>query len=193
MDIKNYLKQLFSKVEQSSVSNPVSHEILKRSEQHLTDYEYWKNTGASQRLVDWVIEEYAVSQSNPQGLDDAIDFMDNPHAKGFILYYQNKQQESDYLFLLDFLKERILEIGYRSYMSDVKSYAKNDEVETVQRHYLKPTPSFEPPVNQEFGNITIELVFRNDKTKLLRLSAMPYSDRMYKEARQFSQLMNSLS
>lgn len=193
MDIKKILKQLFSKVEQSSVSNPVSHEILKRSEQHLTDYEYWKNTLTCKRMVDWLIAEYTVSRTNPQGLDDAVDFMDNPHAKGFILHYQSKQEESDYLFFLDFLKERILENGYRSYMSDVKSYTKNEEVETVQRHYLKPVPSFEPPVNQEFGNVTIELVFRNDKTKLLRLSAMPYSDRKYKKAREFSQLIYGLN
>jgi len=193
MDIRKYLKQLFNKTEQSSVSNPVLHELLKRSDQHLTDYEDWKHGLARKRMTDWLIAEFSVSKSNPQALDDAIDFMDNLHSRGFILHYQEDRQESDYLYLLDFLKERVLELGYKSYMSDVKSYSRNEDVETIQRHYLKPKPSFEPPINQQFGNVTIELVFKNDKTKHLRLSATPYMDRTYQEPREFSQLIYGLN
>jgi len=192
MDIRNYLKQLFKKTEHSSVSNPALHEIIKRTDQHLADYELWKNSLQRKRLTDWLIAEFSVSKTNPQAMDESIDFMDNPHSRGFILYFKKGQQETDYLFLLDYLKEKVLALGYRSYMSDVKSYTKKEDVETVQRHYLKPEPSFEPPINQQFGNVTIELVFRNDQTKLLRLSANPYSDRLYEDARKFSELIYGL-
>lgn len=192
MDIRKYLKQLFSAVEQSSVSNPVHHEILKRTDQYLSEYESWKNSANRKQITDWLIAEFSVSESNPQSLDEAIDFMDNPHARGFIIYYKSEYFESDFEFLMDYLQEKILQLGYRNYMSDIKSFTKNENVETVQRHYLKPKPGFEPPINQEFGNITIELVFKNEKTKLLRLSASHYSDRLYTKPKEFSKLIYSL-
>ncbi len=192
MDIRKYLKQLFTATEQSSVSNPVHHELLKRSDQYLLEYETWKNSANRKQITDWLIAEFSVSKSNPQTLDEAIDFMDNPHSRGFIIYYRNEHPESAYLFLLDFLQEKILDLGYRNYMSDIKSFTKKEDVETVQRHYLKPKPTFEPPINQEFGNVTIELVFKNEKTTLLRLSANPYSDRLYQPPKEFAQLVYSL-
>lgn len=143
-------------------------------------------------MTNWLIAEFSVLKTNPQALDKAISFMDNSKSRGFILFYEDEQPESDYLYLLDYLKERVLEQGYRNYMSDIKSYTKNDAVETIQRHYLKPEPSFEPPIDQVFGNVTIELVFTNDKTKLLRLSATPYPDRLYSKPRAFSKLIYSL-
>ncbi len=194
MDIWEYFKNLFNKAETSSTSQPFIHEVIKRTEEELVAYENWKDRLERRRLTDWLIAEYTSSKNNPGNVDPALDFMDNSRAQGFIIHYQEEHLASDYVFLLDYLKEKTLEMGYRSYMSDQKTYQKGAFVEGVQRHYLKPNPQADSsqPINQQFGNITIELVFRDEKTHHLRLMATGYSDRLYTETRDFKEFMFGL-
>ena len=83
-------------------------------------------------------------------------------------------------------------MSYRSYVSDTKTYPKNNFVETIQRHYLKPSlklKSQDQKANQGFGNINIELLLRNDKVVNLKFSATSYRDHQFEEADDFNELM----
>ena len=47
-------------------------------------------------------------------------------------------------------------------------------------------------IDQCYGNITIELTLRNDQPHLLTFRATSYSDRLYADAADFHELMQSL-
>ena len=49
-----------------------------------------------------------------------------------------------------------------------------------------------PPFNQEFGNISIELICQDDLPETLKFSATNYNDRAYQKAKPFGQLMQHL-
>ncbi|MBP9874679.1 MAG: hypothetical protein KBC60_11580, partial [Haliscomenobacter sp.] len=66
--------------------------------------------------------------------------------------------------------------------------------ETVQRHYLKPRPQVPDgeKLRQRFGNVTIEVVSRDDKAHQLRFRATAYSDHLFQDAERFEGLMKEL-
>ncbi|MBK9013497.1 MAG: hypothetical protein IPM82_05115 [Saprospiraceae bacterium] len=94
----------------------------------------------------------------------------------------------------DLLKEKVLTLNYRNQLSDTRSWSEKDWVQTVERHYLKPRQNWEADkkINQQFGNITIELILRNDSPHLLTFRATSYSDRLYADASDFHELMQAV-
>lgn len=189
MDIWQHLKELFHKSNTSSKTKPLVHELIKRTDEEQIAYSVWKNSLTRRQLVNWLIAEYSSYKSNPFNIDASFEFMDNTRAKGFVMHYNKDYSAKDYQHLMDYFKERTLELGYQSYMSDIRSYEKGEGVETVQRHYLKPRPNraLKGPINQRFGNITIELTLQNEETTHLKLMAMGYSDHLYQQADDFKE------
>ena len=96
--------------------------------------------------------------------------------------------------LMDFIKERILDLGYTLYTSDLKTYSVGDDVETQQRHYLKPPLNFVPDkkLSQLFGNIAIEYILRNDQPYMFKFSATTYQDYMFDDPKTFGQLIKAI-
>lgn len=194
-DFWKQIKKLFQTAESSSPSNPLIHEVIQRSEQEKEDYQYWKNTLVCKRLISWLHEQYAIYQVLPDDIDEAIDFLNTPSAKGFVIHFHKTQySQRDVTHLLDYLKEKVLDLNYRPQISDTRTYNRSKWVEQVQRHYLKPSPSVrtEGKLNQRFGNIKIELFFRDNAVYNLQFSATTYKDSLFNEADEFKKLMMEL-
>lgn len=191
----NYIKNLFKTAEESSPSNPVVHELIKRSEEEKADYDHWKNTLVRRRLTDWLIDQYAIYQVLPDDIDEALDFLDTPSSKGFVIHF-NKTRYSvrDVTYFFDYLKERVRALNYRTQISDTRTYHRADWVETVQRHYLKPRPNFQEgeKMDQAYGNVMIELELRNERVQNLRFRATSYQDRLFNDALEFKALMQEV-
>ncbi len=187
------IKNIFKSAEESSSINPTIHKLIKRSEKELADYEHWKNTLARRRMMDWLNNEYITYLTTPENIDKSIDFLNTPSSKGFAIHFSRTQYRVEEItHLFDFLKEKVKELSYRSYVSDTKTYPKNNFVETIQRHYLKPSLKLKSQgqkANQGFGNINIELLLRNDKVVNLKFSATSYRDHQFEEADDFNELM----
>ena len=49
-----------------------------------------------------------------------------------------------------------------------------------------------PPFNQEFGNISIELICQDDLPKTLKFSGTTYNDRSYQKPKHYGVLMKHL-
>ena len=194
-----YLRNLFSKAEESSPSQPLLHQLIERSSAELADYERWKKTLVRRRLIDWLFNQYAIYQALPLDIDEALDFLDTPSSKGFVIHFaQTRYSRRDATFFFDYLKEKVRELGYRTQVSDTRTYNRPNWVETVARHYLKPRPTFQMEeqasgkFNQKFGNITIELEIRDEQVHNLRFRATSYNDHLYEEAEGFGELMKQL-
>ncbi|MEL6355873.1 MAG: hypothetical protein AAFQ37_02970 [Bacteroidota bacterium] len=189
------VKSIFQRAEESSPSNPAVHEMIERSNKELAAYQDWKRTLARKRLLDWLIDQYAVFRGKGQ-LDEAINFLDTPSSKGFVIhFYQTHYSKQEITHFFDYLKERVLELNYRTQISDRRVFNRKDWIETQERHYLKPRNSYVEgePIEQRFGNITIELELRNDQVRNLRLRATIYKDALYSDGESFRTLMMALS
>lgn len=182
-------------VAQSSSSQPIIHELIQRSVEEITDYEQWKSSYILRRLIDWLADQYTVYHKRGSVNDDGIDFLNLPSSKGFILYFhRTNYTRREATFLFDYFKERIKTLNYRTQISDTKTYNRNQWVETVEKHYLKPRLEFTEgeKMNQQFGNIMIELEIRNDQIHNLRLRATHYQDFNFSPVLDFHELMQHL-
>jgi len=195
MDILAKFKDFFQQAEESSPSQPLIHEMIKRTEVERNDYEYWKRTVVCKNLLNWLSDQYAILKVLPNDTDEAIDFLNTPSSKGFVVhFYKMEYSQRDVTYLFDLLKEKILGLDYRIQISDRREFNRPDWVEKVERHYMKPKPDFmkAEKLNQRFGNVTVELLFRNDKVYQLKFRATIYKDHLFKEADTFQNLMSCI-
>jgi hypothetical protein len=190
------IKELFQSVEKSSASQPVLKGPIKRSEDELADFDKWKSGLSQKHLFDWIHNEYATYLVEPEQLAESIDFINIRATRGFAIhFYKLNYPLRDINHLFDLLKEQLRNVGYKGNNSSSRTYNRPNWVERLDRHYLKPPIAFVEDgvrMDQRFGNVTIELLFRNDKPHLLRFSATSYVDRNYEKAENFDDLMKVL-
>ncbi len=194
-NIWDFFKDFFREAEQSSASRPILKECIERSPEALEAYENWKNTLACRRIIGFIAEGYAMYQSMPESVDRALTFLNTPSSKGFAIHLPHVDfAKEDARYFFDLLKEKVLTLNYRNQLSDTRSWSEKDWVQTVERHYLKPRQNWEADkkINQQFGNITIEHILRNDSPHLLTFRATSYSDRLYADASDFHELMQAV-
>lgn len=191
----DYIKQLFQEAEQSSPSKPVVHKMIERTEEEKQDYLQWREGLVRRRLVDWLRDQYAIFQVLPDDIDEALDFLNTPSSKGFVIHFHKTNYSKREVFhLFDYLKEKVLDLNYRTQISDSRTYNKPNWVETTERHYLKPRPNFEAgkKLKQAFGNVMIEVELRDEKVRNLRFRATVYKDHQFEDAEDFKDLMREL-
>lgn len=195
-DIWQYFQNLFQKVEQSSKTQPILHDPIIRSPEALVAYEKWKGRMVKKQLMNWLETEYANFLKDGQPIDKNLIFLDTVSSKGFAIRFSalryNATQANQ---LFDYLKEKILALNYKVYSADIRTYTKGETIESLAKYYLKPSLKNMldgPPFNQEFGNIRIELICRNDLPTLLKFSATVYNDRSYQTPKHFGALMRHL-
>ncbi len=191
------IKKLFQTAEASTPSQPVIHEVIERDEVFNIEFENWKQKLAKQRILDWLKAEYSSFLIENENRDKAVAFLNTASANGFVIHFhQTKYQKKEIVFLFDYFKEKVKLLNYKSYLSDTRTYNRPAWVERVDKHYLKPPTNLKKPeagnFDQGYGNITIELTYRNDKIWNLKFQAVNYNDRMYKKAEPFKDLMNKI-
>ena len=172
-------------------SKPLIHEAIKRNEKELEKYANWKASLEHRRTVDWLNDQYAIWQVLPDDIDDSILFLNTPSSKGFAVHFDNGKITPDQSsHLLDFIKERVLMLNYRPQVSDTRTWSEKKVVKTVDRYYLKPRTSKTPDgkIKQIFGNITLELLHKDNKPFNLKFRATAYNDRLYHPPPGFSGL-----
>lgn len=195
-DIWQYFQNLFQKVEHSSKNQPILHDSIERSVEELVAYEQWKGLMVKKQLMNWLEMEYANFLRDGQPIDKNIVFLDTISSKGFAIHFSqlryNSTQTNQFF---DYLKEKVLALNYKTYSADIKTYTKGKVVESLAKYYLKPPLKNMldgPPFQQEFGNISIELIYQNDLPMLLKFSATVYNDRSYLSPKHFGTLMQHL-
>ena len=191
-NVWEYFKDFFREAERSSASHPIIRAALERSPEEKEAFESWKDSLACRRIVGFLAEGYAMYQSMPESVDRGLTFLDSPSSKGFAFHFlQIDCSRQDASHLLDLMRQKVLTFNYRPQHSDTRTWSEKDWAQTVERYYLKPRQAWVEgqKIDQQFGNITIELVLRNDQPHLLTFRATSYSDRLYADATDFHELM----
>ncbi len=210
------MKRVFAQADTSTKAEPVLHSLLTRHLDQAEKLRFWQQGIVCRAITDWISEAYGHFLLEGQARDEALDFLDTPSAKGFVVHFDRLQYslEEAEMFQLH-LRERVLHgnsavkdasLAYRTQVGDTKTYQAKGATERTDRYYLKPrlVPHEDPAIadapntytaeqfGQGFGNILIELVVRNNMPYRLRFSTTIYHDRVYQEASSFAALMQIL-
>ncbi|MFA0962909.1 hypothetical protein AB9P05_13985 [Roseivirga sp. BDSF3-8] len=169
----------------------VVHEVIRRSEDYMGRYREWVDTGAGL----WMQEMGKAYYYKQAGIGHQLEvhLLHSPYANGFAVFFQEEVARQQARFILDQLRDRVLNSGYRLAQSDRRVTERDNKVKEVEKHYLKPPLSNQSDdIDQLYGNVAIELIFVNNRADHLKLTASVYSDRLYKEAKPFDELASAL-
>jgi hypothetical protein len=166
-------------------------EILKRSPGFIQDYRNWLNGDQILTLKHDLSKSWG-HQSNNVRSPVEMSVYTSDYANGFVVHPMYLDSVIPLSFLMEYLKDQMINISYRLVHADRRITDKRDYIEILEKYHLKPPLSYESLVDQMYGNIHIELL-RHDKTDIrLKFLATIYSDRKFTRAKDFNDLISFL-
>jgi hypothetical protein len=159
----------------------IEHKLIERTSEEKYHFELWRDSPERISMMEWMYEEFKTFEKEKTACDEALDFIVSPSTKGFIWRYnENRWTQHDVHHVFDYLQQRVRELGYKKYVSEV-----------LHRHYLKPPVNYGEGqlLKQQWGNILICVSESNGKTTDLKFSATTYTDKLYTHAAEFAELM----
>ncbi len=189
MNLKQFFKDLFQKQEKANV--PIVREQLKRAASYVNAYDQWKAKGKNNAFLEKLQQSMKAYHGLASNHPDVM-LLNHRASTGFIFHFGESDEKLEFSYFFDWLKERMLEMEYRTYMSDVRNFVRENHVERKERHYLKPSYRLnigKDIAEQLFGNITIEQLFHDDQPIKIQFLCTAYRDHKFKEAKGFDELM----
>ena len=189
--VKGILDKLFGRSQ--GANNPILSGKLIRNERYTEAYSKWQDSASKEDQLKKLSKAFEIADKGQQ-YEGNLQIYKTPQANGFFFNSGFTFPEEHYAFLIDHFKECLLGLDYRLYTSDTKTVENPNGIKTTERHYLKPgqIDAIEFPIDQKYGNVSIELVKLNEKTSFVKLMAGVYSDRNYADPMPFSRLVERL-
>ncbi|MDQ3190797.1 MAG: hypothetical protein M3Q58_04315 [Bacteroidota bacterium] len=183
-------KKVFSK--ENNAQNIDVRENLIRRDDYINDYLKWKETNKPKEYLKVIKNTFKLKQSGVES-DLHLSIYRSVYANGFFFSYNNDLDKNEFLYIFDYLKETILDLGYYLSTSDKRTREKNNYIEEIQKHYLKPQQkTYEGVLEQLYGNVLIEHVAINNKPSYIKVMANIYSDSKFKKALEFDDFIEKL-
>ncbi|RSK24051.1 hypothetical protein [Hymenobacter metallilatus] len=117
------------------------------------------------------------------------------HPRGAVFLYDPSIGPGNFQHLFDFVRDRVLALGYHLGAADQRTVQHESYQETTQKYFLKPQPndcSSSGRCNQRFGNVTVDLVSINGQPGFLRLASNPFTDDIFTPAASFDELVDAI-
>lgn len=185
--------RLFPSKKDDGPDLPLVIEPLVRNAKYEEAYAEWTASGRVATVVDVLQRQWEASKA--QGLSNpAFQVYRSPQSNGFYFNKGLPFKNEEFGFLLDRFQAAVEGLGYRNQIAERRLSDHPRGVHSMERYYLKPElgASFEPPIDQIFGNVHLELISINDEASYLKVMAHVYQDRNYQEARPFDGLVAEL-
>lgn len=158
-------------------------------------FEYWVDDGNElEGLMKALKKEYGYYLTPGEEHAEWVDFLEVDGANGILIHTTETEMPiSNWLFVAEFMKDKVLSWGYKLYSSS-KVIPDSTQSNELFRHYLKPPIKnmLTPPIDQIFGNVMVELSNTGTKKETLKIQIQYYNDRSYQEARNIEDLYYSL-
>lgn len=156
--------------------NPLAvNKLFELSETEVKQYVSWKNSKACGELLTWLKRQIEQTEA---GNHPHLVTLNQPSSKGLVVYTNALEIDaSEWLNLSIYLRDRTLELGYGLYLSQELA----NPSKKIIRHFLKAKPilSNSGLYNQFYGNITIELLYLENRLKQLKILCNSYVDKQY--------------
>ncbi len=168
------------------------HEVLSRSEKDIDAYNQWIQTEDAIGTIADIERAYFMKR---KGIVSAVEvhLLDSQYSNGFAISYNDQFDVDSFQHVFDYLKETSLNQGYKLSQGDRRVLDKENYEETIEKWYLKPISNAKDGISdQKFGNILIEKTEIDRKPSYIKLMANVYQDRLYSEAKPFSELIEQL-
>ena len=183
----------------ASNPQPFVHETIERNSKEKAEYQEWLKDNSAQQTTTFIKLQYQQSHYKNENIN-LFRALHSESSNGFMLRYLTDIQIIEFQFLFDYLKDKTKELGYISYQSDRKIFDRKNNVETIERHYLKPSwrklnlkeNNSTGKMNQLYGNINIELFKIDNEPTHLKFMANNYNDSKFQEALPFNELLNHI-
>ena len=201
VDIFTHFKSRFKEQpDLGSTIEPLVREHVELNQSEEADYERWKNSSAQKDILVWLSRQFMVYKRTPNAAHEGIDFLFSPASKGFRLHPAlTNFSDKTVTHLFHYLKERALEMGYGSPVSDTRIYQRPYWDETILRHSLRANNLHESSFGDEnesglftFAQLTIELMLKDNHLVSLKLEATVPNSEMPRSANDFEELMQAM-
>lgn len=129
--------------------------------------------------------------TNGQGL--RVQLLKEAGRQGAVFFFDPSIGPGNFQHFFDFLRDRVLALGYNLSTSDQRTHRHPRYTETIYKHFLKPQPtdcSQTGRCNQRFGTVTIDLVLINKQPGFIRFFSNPYQDAIFTHAHSFDELLD---
>lgn len=183
----SFFDQVYQKLFPKKSKGIILHEVIKRSKSYREQYQTWQDSGHSDILLENI---YSAIRLKEEGLEANLDVhrFEGDYSNGIAISYMDEIEKIHFQYLFDLLADKTKELGYKISVSDVMVTDREGIIETKEKHYLKSRLSKVRPIDQKFGNVIIEFIKINDEPSFIRLMALAYNDRLYKEPDDFEDL-----
>ena len=187
MNFKQLLKNIFADAEESSQAvKPFVQEILVRSNREIDSYNQWLYSEKQSQTIAIFKSRLRYKNELSDGEQIQIEFIEGKATSGFVCYYNQQFFQPDtFQHLFDYLKQQVLTLDYKLYVSDTQTRLQQNDTITKERHYLKPKYVYDEAQQktmQQYGNIIIELHKFNNEPEKIHFIVNRYSGYDYSEA-----------
>jgi len=172
----NYFKNIITGLfpDRESIENgksPVYSDVLRRGESFRLAYYEWLAEGDYERTLG------VLRDSVQDGGRFPVVRMLQKGVGGFTMDLTQEQIGPDMArFMLEALKDKMKSLDYRMGSTHEEGFLRNGEPHLSERYYLKPRiRSFQPPLEQKYGNVLLELGFYRDQPDFLKCLVTWYS------------------
>lgn len=158
------------------------------------EYENWREEEDSKRLYSLIVEEILSEFRIPKPDFQRYSVYKSTQSNGFYVLCENFLDTKTSVFLMERIKEGILDLNYYQNHSSKEVYEERNNIKEKLVYYFKyKVKNYELPLDQSYGNIHLEMLSINDKPDYIKLMANIYSDRNYKDALEFEDLLQDLN
>ncbi|MFN2422930.1 MAG: hypothetical protein ABR572_04070 [Cryomorphaceae bacterium] len=183
----NVVDRLFGKSDDGGSDKvPFVSEQLSRSARFKAAFAEWRNSERFSEVLDTLRREH--HEAKKLGLaHQAFQLYETPQSNGFYFNAATGLAPEEFAYLLEHFREVTEGLGYRQQIADRRMSERGADVHATERIYLKPDllAGFDPPLDQLYGNVHLELVLLNEQPSYLKVMAHVYQDRNYKSPRSF--------
>ncbi|MBB6610058.1 hypothetical protein H7F15_03325 [Pontibacter sp. Tf4] len=167
---------------------------LRRSARYQARYAAWVQQGLPNGLLSSFSKAYHYQKA---GLTSTkkVQLIQEPGREGIVLFYSPEVGPASFSFLVDYLKTKVEELGYRLRSSDVRTISEHDKKQRIETYYLIPLPQSLPGsnvCNQLYGNITINYTRVNGQPSFIRIICNSITVAHFSTPLPFSELISRL-
>ncbi len=189
-----YFKDIFDNLfpQKLADNKVVLNDIIDRSEAYTERYHNWLAESAK-KCFEEIETGYQEKLLKKENSEVNVHLLHSKYSNGIAISYdENIHSKEEFSFIFDEIADKISRLEeYKKVNSDFIIKEKKTFIETKEKHYLKPIITKNDPIaDQQFGNILIEHILIDDKPNHIKLMANVYSDSLYKEPKQFENLIS---